>query len=46
MIELLRKAGVNVAYNDPFFPKVGRGVTTTETRLAARSTTSPNTRPS
>ncbi len=25
IIELLRKAGVHVAYNDPFFPKVGRG---------------------
>ena len=25
IIELLRKAGVQVAYNDPFFPKVGRG---------------------
>ena len=25
IIELLRKAGVQVAYNDPFFPTVGRG---------------------
>jgi UDP-N-acetyl-D-glucosamine dehydrogenase len=25
IIELLRKAGVEVSYNDPFFPKVGRG---------------------
>jgi UDP-N-acetyl-D-glucosamine dehydrogenase len=25
IIELLRKAGVQVSYNDPFFPKVGRG---------------------
>jgi UDP-N-acetyl-D-glucosamine dehydrogenase len=25
VIELLRKAGVEVSYNDPFFPKVGRG---------------------
>jgi UDP-N-acetyl-D-glucosamine dehydrogenase len=25
IIELLRKAGVQVCYNDPFFPKVGRG---------------------
>jgi UDP-N-acetyl-D-glucosamine dehydrogenase len=25
IIELLRKAGVHVEYNDPFFPKVGRG---------------------
>ena len=25
IIELLSKAGVHVAYNDPFFPKVGRG---------------------
>lgn len=25
IIELLRKAGVQVYYNDPFFPKVGRG---------------------
>ncbi len=25
IIELLRKAGVQVAYNDPFFPKVGHG---------------------
>jgi UDP-N-acetyl-D-glucosamine dehydrogenase len=25
IIELLRKAGVQVFYNDPFFPKVGRG---------------------
>jgi len=25
IIELLRKAGAKVSYNDPFFPKVGRG---------------------
>ncbi len=25
IIELLRKAGAEVCYNDPFFPKVGRG---------------------
>jgi UDP-N-acetyl-D-glucosamine dehydrogenase len=25
IIELLRKAGVHVAYNDPFFPRVGHG---------------------
>jgi UDP-N-acetyl-D-glucosamine dehydrogenase len=25
IIELLRKAGAHVAYNDPFFPTVGRG---------------------
>lgn len=25
IIELLQKAGANVAYNDPFFPTVGRG---------------------
>jgi UDP-N-acetyl-D-glucosamine dehydrogenase len=25
IIELLRQAGVQVSYNDPFFPKVGRG---------------------
>jgi UDP-N-acetyl-D-glucosamine dehydrogenase len=25
IIELLRKAGVQVSYNDPFFPKVGHG---------------------
>ena len=29
VIELLREEGAEVLYNDPYFPKVGQGGTTT-----------------